>query len=106
MTEAEARAALVAFDGVGDVERWIADRPWQAVPGGWVVPEPFEGWRLNLEITYGGLRIVASDGWASRRSGSCRLGGRARARRRDPAGGVPDYVLPPIAGARSSWLLS
>jgi hypothetical protein len=34
VTEAEARAALAAFDGVGGLERWMADRPWQAVPGG------------------------------------------------------------------------
>jgi hypothetical protein len=37
MTEAEARAALRAFIGVGDIEPWIARRPWQAVPGGWTV---------------------------------------------------------------------
>ena len=36
MTEAEARAALAAFDGIGGLERWIAaQRPWEAVPGGW-----------------------------------------------------------------------
>jgi hypothetical protein len=35
VTEAEARAALAAFDGLGGLERWIAEqRPWQAVPGG------------------------------------------------------------------------
>jgi hypothetical protein len=33
VTEAEARAALRAFVGIGDVERWIAGRPWQAMPG-------------------------------------------------------------------------
>ncbi len=39
MTEAEARAALAAFDGLGGLERWIAEqRPWQAAPGGWTVP--------------------------------------------------------------------
>ncbi len=43
MTEAEARAALAAFDGPGGLERWIAARPWLAAPGGWVVPEPFHG---------------------------------------------------------------
>jgi hypothetical protein len=47
--EAEARAALRAFAGVGDVEPWIARRPWQAVPGGWLEggpgrrPEPGSG---------------------------------------------------------------
>ncbi len=29
MTEAQARAALRAFVGIGDVEPWIAERPWQ-----------------------------------------------------------------------------
>ena len=39
MTEAEARAALAAFDGLGGLERWIAEqRPWQAIPAGWTVP--------------------------------------------------------------------
>ncbi len=39
MTEAKARAALAAFDGVGGLERWIAvQRPWQAIPAGWTVP--------------------------------------------------------------------
>ena len=63
MTEAEVRAALAAFDAIGGMERWIAAQPWLAMLGGWVVPEPFEGWRLNLEITYGGPRIVVSGGW-------------------------------------------
>ena len=39
MTEDEARAALAAFDGLGGLERWIAEqRPWEATPGGWTVP--------------------------------------------------------------------
>ena len=39
MTEAEARAALAAFDGLGGLERWIAaQRPWEAIPTGWTVP--------------------------------------------------------------------
>ena len=37
MTEAEARAALRAFIGVGDIEPWIARRPWQVAPSGWTV---------------------------------------------------------------------
>ena len=40
MTEAEARAALRAFVGGGDVEPWIAGRPWRAVPGGWAIRKP------------------------------------------------------------------
>jgi hypothetical protein len=39
VTEAKARAALAAFDGLGGLERWIAvQRPWQAIPAGWTVP--------------------------------------------------------------------
>jgi hypothetical protein len=43
MTEAEARAALAAFDAVGGLEAWIAEQPWLAAPSGWVVPEPLQG---------------------------------------------------------------
>ena len=33
--EDQARAALAAFDGLGGLERWIAEqRPWQATPAG------------------------------------------------------------------------
>ncbi len=36
MAEEEARAALAAFDGLGGLERWIAEqRPWQAIPAGY-----------------------------------------------------------------------
>jgi len=41
--EAEARAALRAFVAVRELERWIAEQPWEAVPGGWRVRERFEG---------------------------------------------------------------
>ncbi len=61
MTEAEARAALAAFDGVGELERWVAEqRPWQAIPTGWTVPGELQGWRFRLEPVPGGLRVVAS----------------------------------------------
>ena len=60
MTEAEARAALAAFDAVGGVERWIAEQPWLAAPGGWVVPEPFQGLRFRVEPAPGGVRVVAT----------------------------------------------
>ncbi len=33
-------------------ERWIAEQPWLAAPGGWVVPEPFQGWRFRLPDYY------------------------------------------------------
>jgi hypothetical protein len=49
MTEEEARAALRAFVGVGNVEPWIAGRPWQVVPGGWTVAGELEGWRFRVE---------------------------------------------------------
>ena len=61
MTEAEARAALAAFDGVGGLERWIAQqRPWQAIPASWTVPGEFQGWRFRVEPAPGGVRVVAS----------------------------------------------
>ena len=47
MKEAEARAALRAFVGVGNVEPWIAGRPWQTTPGGWTVSGELEGWRFR-----------------------------------------------------------
>ena len=59
MTEGEARAALRAFVAVGGLERWIAEQPWHAVPGGWVVPEPFEGMRFRVEPVPGGVRVTA-----------------------------------------------
>jgi hypothetical protein len=60
VTETEARAALRAFVGVGDVEPWIAGRPWQAAPGGWSVAGELQGWRFRLEVAPGGVRVVAS----------------------------------------------
>jgi hypothetical protein len=60
MTEAEARAALRAFEGVGDVEPWIAGRPWQAETGGWSVAGELQGWRLRVEPVAGGLNVVMS----------------------------------------------
>ena len=62
MTEAEARAALRAFVGVGDVEPWIAGRPWKAEPGGWTVAGELQGWRFRLEVVPGGVRVVAAAG--------------------------------------------
>ncbi len=60
MTEAEARAALRAFVAVGEIERWIAERPWETVPGGWRVRERYQGWHFRLEPAAGGLRVVMS----------------------------------------------
>jgi hypothetical protein len=62
VTEAEARATLAAFDAVGGLERWIADQPWHAAPGGWVAPEPFQGLRFRVEPVAGGVRVTAFPG--------------------------------------------
>ena len=62
MTEAEARAALRAFVGVGNIEPWIAGRPWRAAPGGWTVAGELQGWRFRLEVVPGGVRVIASAG--------------------------------------------
>lgn len=62
LTEAQARAALRAFVGVGEIEPWIASQPWQAVPGGWTVTGDLQGWRFRLAIVAGGLRVSASMG--------------------------------------------
>ena len=60
MTEAEARAALRAFEAVGEIERWIAEQRWEAVPGGWRVRERFDGWHFRVEPVPGGVRVVMS----------------------------------------------
>src|SRR5215212_154295 len=62
MTEAEARAALRAFVGIGNVEPWIAGRPWRAAPSGWTVAGELQGWRFRVEVARGGVRVVASTG--------------------------------------------
>lgn len=58
--EAEARAALRAFVAVGEIEPWIAEQRWEAVPGGWRVRERLHGWRFRVEPVPGGLRVVMS----------------------------------------------
>ncbi len=61
MTEAQVRAALAAFDGIGGLERWIAEqRPWEAAPGGWMVSGNFQGWRFQVEPVPDGVRVTAS----------------------------------------------
>jgi hypothetical protein len=63
VTEAEARAALRAFVAVGadDIERWIAQQPWEAAPGGgWTVPRHRNGWSFRLHPVVGGVRVTMS----------------------------------------------
>jgi hypothetical protein len=60
LTEAEARAALAAFDGPGGLEPWIADQRWEAVPGGWRVRERFQDWHFRVEPVAGGVSLVRS----------------------------------------------
>jgi hypothetical protein len=62
VTQAEARAALAAFDGLGGLERWIAaQRPWEATPAGWTVPEPFQTSHWFRTATHCGSGRVACD---------------------------------------------
>ncbi len=60
MIEAEARAALAAFDGLGGLERWIAEQRWEAVPGGWRVRERYHSWHFRVEPVAGGVNVVMS----------------------------------------------
>jgi hypothetical protein len=55
-----AEARLRAFLAVGDIERWIAaQRPWEAVSGGWTVAGELQGWRFRVEAVPGGVRVSA-----------------------------------------------
>ena len=65
MTEAEARAALAAFVGVGHVEPWIARQAWEATPSGWTVPVPLDGRIFRLGRVPGGVCVSASMGRGS-----------------------------------------
>jgi hypothetical protein len=60
VTEAEARAALRTFVAVGEIERWLAEQRWEAVPGGWTVPGDLHGWRFRLENTPAGVCVILS----------------------------------------------
>ena len=64
MTEDRARVVLAAFDSFDGLEAWIAEQPWLAVPGGWVVPEPRHGWRFRVQVVPGGIRVSAFEGGA------------------------------------------
>jgi hypothetical protein len=56
VTEDEARTALRAFVGVGDIEPWIAQQAWEATPDGWI---------FRLAVVPEGVRITASMGKGS-----------------------------------------
>lgn len=60
MTEAEARAALRAHDGIGGLEPWLADQPWRPAPGGWQIARDLDGWRCRMQPTEDGLRMTAT----------------------------------------------
>jgi hypothetical protein len=61
VTEAEARAALRAFEAVSDVEQWIAEQRWERLPGGgWRVRGQLQCWRFCVEPVPGGVRVVMS----------------------------------------------
>jgi hypothetical protein len=61
MTEAEARAALRAFVAVGEIERWIAEQPWEPMSGGgWRVRGRFQSWRFRVVPDPGGVGVVMS----------------------------------------------
>jgi hypothetical protein len=60
VTEAEARAALRAFDAVGGLEHWIAEQPWEAAQEGWTVRHALHGWTFMVASAgAGGVRITA-----------------------------------------------
>lgn len=65
MTEAEARAALVAVDAGSEIERWIAARPWRATMGGWTVVGELQHSCFRVEPVPGGVRVIASGGRVS-----------------------------------------
>jgi hypothetical protein len=59
VTEDGARAALRAFEAVADIEQWIAEQPWDRIPGGgWRVRGWLQVWRFRLEPVPGGVRVV------------------------------------------------
>jgi hypothetical protein len=60
VTEAEARAALAPFDGLGGLEGWVASQRWERIPGGWRVRGRFAGRHFRVEPAAGGLRVAMS----------------------------------------------
>jgi hypothetical protein len=60
MTEAEARALLRDYQGVGGLEPWMAVQPWRPAPGGWQLSRELDGWQFRLQPIEDGLRVIAS----------------------------------------------
>jgi hypothetical protein len=58
MTEADARALLHDCGGFGGLEAWIAEQPWQAEAGGWIVAGRVRGRSFRLEPFGNGLFIT------------------------------------------------
>jgi hypothetical protein len=61
MQEADARALLRAWPGLGGIEAWFAEQPWQVTPGGWTVAGTLQGWRFRLEVIDDDLQIIAGE---------------------------------------------
>jgi hypothetical protein len=59
ITEAEARAALRAFVGVGGIEQWINAQDWEPTLAGWTV-QGLRSWLVRIEPVPGKVRIVMS----------------------------------------------
>ena len=60
MEEDQARVALAALDGLGGLERWIAEQPWEAAQDGWTVQHPLDGWTFMVAPGgAGGVRVTA-----------------------------------------------
>jgi hypothetical protein len=61
MTEADARTLLRNWPGLGGIEAWMAEQPWEATPGGWSVDGVLQGWRFRLALVGDGLEIIAGE---------------------------------------------
>jgi hypothetical protein len=58
VTEAEARAALRAFEAVGGFEQWIAEQWWEPTPRGWRVRGRLHDWTFEVEPAPDGVRVI------------------------------------------------
>jgi hypothetical protein len=86
VTEAEARALLRAWQGAGGLEAWIAEQPWQVVPG--------KGWSVTRDLLrgcdgLGGLALPAGGrGARSCHNAGCAAAQEAPAASRRQGGGL------------------